>query len=215
MLVTKPAKTGGLLTPLTVAEQMLYEIGDPANYVLPDVNCDFTQVRMFQDEKSGGVRVIGAKGKPPTDTFKVSKRLWPICNSIVFSSLLDRPLKHPLYNMNRVFILKVSATYLDGYKATAVAVVAGGRATAKGRKTAEAIMARARMVFKHMGLKDFDRTYVSVLGAEDSFGKNATSPSLHPREAVIWMSVQHNDKKAIDAWAREIASSGTGKSNLY
>ena len=71
VLLTKLAEAGGMVTPATVKEQIVYEIHDPCNYLTPDVIADFSQV-MVQEVAPNVVQVSGAGGKARSGFYKAS-----------------------------------------------------------------------------------------------------------------------------------------------
>ena len=170
-VLTKPAETGGLVVPGAVAEQVLYEVGDPTSYILPDVIADFSQVQVSQIGEHR-VKVSGARGRAPTPQYKVS------------------------------------ATYQDGYRAVASISIVGHNAALKAERTGEELLKRARMLFAQKGKSDFTATHIEALGAEASYGDR--SQSRHTREVLLRLVVEHNDREALDIFARELGSVGLG-----
>ncbi|MFC1481932.1 acyclic terpene utilization AtuA family protein [Candidatus Neomarinimicrobiota bacterium] len=71
MVITKHESAGGMVTVDTVSEQLLYELGDPKNYITPDVVVDFTSIKIEQVGPNR-VGIGGVKGSPATPTFKAS-----------------------------------------------------------------------------------------------------------------------------------------------
>ncbi len=70
-VVTKHENSGGLVDLRTVKEQLVYELGDPTDYITPDVVADFTSIQLEQ-EGVNRVKVHGIRGRKPTEFYKVS-----------------------------------------------------------------------------------------------------------------------------------------------
>lgn len=86
-IVTKHINTGGVVSEKTVKEQLIYEMGDPKNYISPDGIARFDTIRLKQESKDR-VRVYGIKGKPEPDSLKVSMSFedgWKSVGSVLVS----------------------------------------------------------------------------------------------------------------------------------
>jgi hypothetical protein len=70
-VITKHEGTGGRVNVQAIKEQLLYEMGDPHEYLTPDCVADFTTIRL-EDAGPDRVRVFGIRGRPATEFLKVS-----------------------------------------------------------------------------------------------------------------------------------------------
>jgi len=126
-VITKHPGTGGRINVPSVSEQLVYEMGDPHEYITPDVVADFTSIRLEQDG-TDRVRVFGIKGRPATDKLKVSIAYrsgfkavgtlvysWP--DAVVKAQAADRILRERLDRLGLRFdqilteLVGVSATH--------------------------------------------------------------------------------------------------------
>jgi hypothetical protein len=70
-VITKHIGSGGRVNVQSVKEQLVYEMGDPHEYITPDCVADFTTIQL-EEAGEDRVRVFGVRGRPATDSFKVS-----------------------------------------------------------------------------------------------------------------------------------------------
>lgn len=163
--IEKPPETGGLVTRETVGEQMLYEIGDPSAYLLPDVTCDFTQVTLAE-QMPGRVEVAGARGRAP------NRRL------------------------------KVSTTYLAGFRAGQVLNFNGRKARDKGIAYAEAAVARAGARLEAEGTQGFDVVHIESFGGVSGAGGY--------EEVAVTAAVRHAEPGPVALFLKELIGGALG-----
>jgi len=163
-VVTKHEGTGGMVTVDTVAEQLLYEMAKPSEYVTPDVVADFTTIRLEPDGHDR-VRVHGIEGRPRTGT------------------------------------LKISASYLAGYKASGQITLSGPRAVDKARLAADVVwkrLERAGVSFPE------ERRSVEILGIGACLPGVFAAPD-DPPEVVLRLGVRDEDRAKVERFGKEIA----------
>ena len=86
-VITKHDETGGRITVASIKEQLVYEMGDPREYITPDCVADFTTVQLEQ-EAADRVRFSHIKGRPATDMYKVSISYsagWKAVGSLIYA----------------------------------------------------------------------------------------------------------------------------------
>jgi len=163
-VVTKHEGTGGMVTVDTVSEQLLYEMGNPNEYIGPDCVADFTSIQLDQ-EGPDRVRVSGITGKPRTP------------------------------------FLKISASYLEGFKATGQLTVSGPRAIEKAQLAAETIwkrLERGGVVFEE------SQKTVELVGVNACLPGIAEAPQ-DPPEVLLRLGVHDANRDKLARFGKEIA----------
>jgi hypothetical protein len=161
--VTKHPGTGGRVTVASVAEQLLYEMGDPTNYITPDGVVDFTTIQLEQAGEDV-VNVSGVRGRPATDS------------------------------------LKVSISYLYGFKAVGTLVYAWPDAYEKA-KAADRIL-RERL--DRLGL-EFEEILTEYVGVNATHGPLAGEPDPNIAEVQLRIGVRAQEAAPVRRFTREIA----------
>ena len=161
--VTKHPGTGGRVTVASVTEQLLYEMGDPTNYITPDGIVDFTTIQLEQAGEDN-VKVSGVRGRPATDS------------------------------------LKVSISYLYGFKAVGTLVYAWPNAYEKAQ-AADRIL-RERL--ERLGL-EFEEILTEYVGVNATHGPLAGEPDPDIAEVQLRIGVRAREAAPVRRFTREIA----------
>ncbi len=189
--IAKNPGTGGLVNCKSVTEQLLYEIGDPQSYVLPDVIVDFTTVTVAQ-EGPDRVAIAGASGRPPTPTHKVPR------SRAGFACLFCSS--------------QVCVTRPSGFLLSALLLVPGAECRAKAAAVAKAILANGNAGIARLGLAPITEFHYDVIGGGGECGCTANGKCGNPancgsgyNECVLRMVFAHPEQRALSVAGLEVA----------
>lgn len=162
--VTKPAGTGGKVTTRTVAEQIVYEVGDPENYILPDVICDFSNV-VLRQVSADRVLVKGAKGKPPTRHYKVSGTYSDGFKSVATMTIIGRDAVGKAKAVGDAIVKRAEGLIFDagltGFEDVLIEVIGSEYSYGDQAKAN-----RAREVVLRIAVKHNDKRALSIFSRE-------------------------------------------------
>lgn len=180
-VVTKPEGTGGRVLAAAVAEQVLYEIGDPGAYILPDVVCDFRNVRVAQ-VGANRVAVAGAHGLPPTASYKVSATYMDgfRCNGMLVIIGIDAAAKArrtgaAIIERTRTLLTKAG---LPDFSATRVEVIGAESIYGPNSRAGNAREVLLRVVVDHPGKQALEIFAREIAPAGTSWSPGTTGPAL-------------------------------------
>lgn len=158
-VLAKPEDTGGLITPPVVAEQVLYEIGDPSAYMLPDVTADFSGVRIRQ-EGQDRVLVSGAKGRAPSRSYKVSATYQDGYRAVATISIVGPDAACKAERTAQAMIARARSLFaargLPDFTATHVEALGAEASYAQGAKAGAAREVLLRLVVQHESRQALD-----------------------------------------------------------
>lgn len=163
-ITTKPTGTGGLVSTATVAEQIVYEVGDPRRYVLPDVTADWSAVRLEQIGPDR-VKVSGAKGRAPTDSYKVSATYADGYGAQVTMMIVGREAKARAEATARAILARcerlMRAAGFDGFSDTSVEVLGSEASYGPRARTGQ-----TREVVLKIAVRHADKDALGIFGRE-------------------------------------------------
>ncbi|MGH9665194.1 MAG: acyclic terpene utilization AtuA family protein, partial [Bryobacteraceae bacterium] len=159
--ITKHPGTGGRVTRDTIKEQLLYELGDPKQYITPDCVADFTTIEL-RDAGPDRVRVCGVRGRERTP------------------------------------MLKLSISYMYGWKAIGTLVYSAPQATEKARAADTIVRERLHQ----LGLT-FEEIHTEFFGLNACHGP-AAAPCSEPPEIQLRIGVRGQDHANVDRFTREL-----------